>query len=183
MFSDNSREQVRAASDIVDVIGSYLPLKKAGANFVALCPFHKEKTPASTSILTARFSIASAAIKAAMFSGSSWNTRASIFLKPLRRLADRAKIPLEYEKAGLSNRSRSLKESLLQIHEQITNAGKMRWPTRLRRQIARDYLARNAACPPKRSNFFASVTRRIFGTTPSIGQKQRSDWLWSRKPG
>ena len=44
-FSDDTRERVRNANDIVDVIGSYLPLKRAGANFVALCPFHKEKTP------------------------------------------------------------------------------------------------------------------------------------------
>src|SRR6202020_3376465 len=40
-----TREQIRAANDIVDVIGGYLPLKRAGANFTALCPFHKEKTP------------------------------------------------------------------------------------------------------------------------------------------
>jgi len=45
LFSDNFREQVRAASDIVDVIGGYLPLKRAGTNFVTLCPFHKEKSP------------------------------------------------------------------------------------------------------------------------------------------
>ena len=38
-------EQVRHASDIVDVIGSYVPLKKAGAKFKALSPFNKEKTP------------------------------------------------------------------------------------------------------------------------------------------
>jgi DNA primase len=38
-------EQIAAASDIVEVIGSYFPLKRAGANFKALCPFHQEKTP------------------------------------------------------------------------------------------------------------------------------------------
>jgi DNA primase len=38
-------EQVRHASDIVDVIGSYVPLKKSGAKFKALSPFNKEKTP------------------------------------------------------------------------------------------------------------------------------------------
>jgi len=31
--------------DLVDLIGSYVPLKKTGANFVARCPFHAEKTP------------------------------------------------------------------------------------------------------------------------------------------
>jgi DNA primase len=38
-------EQIAAANDIAEVIGSYFPLKRAGANFKALCPFHQEKTP------------------------------------------------------------------------------------------------------------------------------------------
>jgi DNA primase len=38
-------EQVRHASDIVDVVGGYVPLKKSGAKFKALSPFQKEKTP------------------------------------------------------------------------------------------------------------------------------------------
>jgi DNA primase len=38
-------EQVLAATDIVDVIGQYLPLRRAGTGFLALCPFHHEKTP------------------------------------------------------------------------------------------------------------------------------------------
>lgn len=38
-------EQIAAANDIVEVIGSYFPLRRAGGNFKALCPFHQEKTP------------------------------------------------------------------------------------------------------------------------------------------
>ena len=41
-------EQIAAANDIVEVIGSYFPLKRAGASFKALCPFHQEKTPSFT---------------------------------------------------------------------------------------------------------------------------------------
>ncbi len=41
-------EQIAAANDIAEVIGSYFPLKRAGTNFKALCPFHQEKTPSFT---------------------------------------------------------------------------------------------------------------------------------------
>ncbi|MFN2477164.1 MAG: DNA primase [Chthoniobacterales bacterium] len=38
-------EQIAAANDIVEVVGSYFPLKRAGSAFKALCPFHQEKSP------------------------------------------------------------------------------------------------------------------------------------------
>ena len=44
-ISPETIEQVAAALNIVDVVGSYFPLKKSGVEFRALCPFHQEKTP------------------------------------------------------------------------------------------------------------------------------------------
>src|SRR3990170_4081073 len=37
--------RVREKIDIVSLISEYIPLKKTGRNFKALCPFHSEKTP------------------------------------------------------------------------------------------------------------------------------------------
>jgi DNA primase len=45
MIPQNIIEQVREASDIVNIIGEYVRLKKRGRNYLALCPFHTEKTP------------------------------------------------------------------------------------------------------------------------------------------
>ena len=44
-ISRETTEQILAATDIVDVIGGYIPVKRAGPSFKALCPFHNEKTP------------------------------------------------------------------------------------------------------------------------------------------
>jgi DNA primase len=38
-------EEVKARTDIVEVVGERVPLKKAGRNFKGLCPFHDERTP------------------------------------------------------------------------------------------------------------------------------------------
>jgi DNA primase len=42
---DDWVERVRAASDVVEVIGERVALKRVGRNWVGLCPFHKERTP------------------------------------------------------------------------------------------------------------------------------------------
>jgi DNA primase len=41
-------DELLTRSDIVDVIDSYVPLKKAGKDYKACCPFHEEKTPSFT---------------------------------------------------------------------------------------------------------------------------------------
>lgn len=44
-YSDDIIEEVRSRNDIVDVINSYVSLKKKGSDYSACCPFHNEKTP------------------------------------------------------------------------------------------------------------------------------------------
>jgi DNA primase len=142
LFSSATLEQIRAASDIVDVIGSYLPLKRAGANFTALCPFHKEKTPSFNVNPHKQIFHCFGCHKGGDVFTFVKEFENITFPEAVKRLADRAKIPLEYEQHPGEQQSRHLKDSLLQIHEQITQ----RWQNALANeaagQLARDYLGK-----------------------------------------
>src|SRR5208282_5162259 len=146
-FSSATLERIRAACDIVDVVGSYLPLKKAGANFVALCPFHKEKTP-SFSVNPHRqiFHCFGCHKGGDVFTFIKEYENIG-FVDAVRRLADRAKIPIEFDQSPGEQQSRHLKDQLLQIHEQIAQ----RWQNCLLNeaagQTARDYLAKRGVSP------------------------------------
>ena len=134
-------EQIRAASDIVDVIGAALPLKRAGSNFVALCPFHREKSP-SFNVNPHRqiFHCFGCHKGGDVFTFVREYENLS-FVDAVKRLAERANIPLEFENTPGHQQSRALKDTLLLMHEQICQ----RWQTALANdaagQIARDYLA------------------------------------------
>jgi DNA primase len=134
------REQIRAASDIVDVIGSYLPLKRAGTNFTALCPFHKEKSPSFNVNAQKQIFHCFGCHKGGDVFRFVMEYESIGFMDAVRRLAERAKIPLELENSPGAQASRHLKDQLLDIHNQLTT----RWQNCLANeaagQKARDYL-------------------------------------------
>src|SRR5690625_1441436 len=45
LIPETKIEEVRTASDVVDVVSNYVQLKRSGTNYFGLCPFHSEKTP------------------------------------------------------------------------------------------------------------------------------------------
>jgi DNA primase len=48
LISPNTIQQILGRIDILDVVGEFVKLKKRGANYLGLCPFHNEKTPSFT---------------------------------------------------------------------------------------------------------------------------------------
>ena len=141
-ISQSTLERVRSASDIVDVIGSYLPLKKNGANFTALCPFHKEKSPSFNVNAHRQIFHCFGCHKGGDVFTFVKDYENIGFLDAVRRLADRAKIPLESDQNPAEQQSRHLKDQLLEIHDKIAQ----RWQNCLLNetagQLAREYLTK-----------------------------------------
>ena len=149
LISPATLEQIRSASDIVDVIGSYVPLKRAGANFVALCPFHKEKSPSFNVNAQKQIFHCFGCHKGGDVFTFVKEFESIQFMDAVRRLAERAKIPLEMDNQPGQQQHRHLKDNLLQIHEQITQ----RWQNALANEAAgrsHAIILRNAAFPPRR---------------------------------
>ncbi len=48
MISQATIQQILSRIDIIEIIGSFVKLKKRGANYLGLCPFHNEKSPSFT---------------------------------------------------------------------------------------------------------------------------------------
>src|SRR5258706_13868875 len=48
MISQTTIQEILSRIDIIDIIGGFVRLKRRGANYLGLCPFHNEKTPSFT---------------------------------------------------------------------------------------------------------------------------------------
>ncbi len=116
----SSIEQVRLHSDIVETIGRYVPLKKVGGRFKALCPFHKEKTPSFQVDATKQlFHCFGCGAGGDVFSFVMQYENVD-FVEAARILADRA--GLEFNPKGMRGEgavARSEKSDLYALHEQL----------------------------------------------------------------
>ena len=120
-ISKDSVEKVLEATDIVDLIGSYIQVKKAGSAFRANCPFHNEKTPSFyITPSTQRFHCfgCGAGGNAINFVRDHENLP---FMDAVRKLASRAGIHLvEEESDPKADQSRRTRGRLLDIHREAT---------------------------------------------------------------
>lgn len=116
-ISEETIQRVAEANDIVEVIGSYFPLKRAGTSWRALCPFHREKTPS--------FHVNSQRQSYHCFGCGAGGTVFRFvmdyehvdFPTAVRRLAQRAGVPVVEEAGNVEDDQRhALRKRLLALH-------------------------------------------------------------------
>ncbi len=117
LISEETIQRVAEANDIVEVIGSYFPLKRAGTSLRALCPFHQEKSP-SFHVNPSRQSFhcfgcgAGGGVLRFVMDYEHVDFPAAV-----RRLAQRAGIPIIEDEGGADDdKNRGLRRRLLGLH-------------------------------------------------------------------
>ena len=182
-ISPATLERIRAASDIVDIIGAHLPLKKAGANFTALCPFHKEKSPSFNVNPHKQIFHCFGCHKGGDVFTFVKDYENIGFVDAVRRLAERAKIPLEFDNNPAAQESRHLKDQLLEIHEKIAQ----RWQNCLLNeaagQLARDYLAKRGVSEEAIKLFRLGAAPELWDDTVNWAKSKNYDLSLVEKAG
>ncbi len=117
---EETLQQVLAATDIVDLIGRSVRLRRAGTNFLGLCPFHNEKTPSfNVSPSRASYHCFGCGAGGNAFRFIMENEGLS-FTEAVKRLADAANIRIE-EEVWDANAEKAAKEraGLIRVHKEI----------------------------------------------------------------
>lgn len=110
------RNEIRNRLDVVELVGSYFPLRRTGQNFKACCPFHDEKTPSFVvSPQRQTFHCFGCGEKGTIFDFVMKMERVE-FREALELLADKAGVPLE-DDAEEGRARRSLRAELYRLHE------------------------------------------------------------------
>lgn len=109
-------EEIRQHTDIVDVVSEYVPLKKQGRNFFGLCPFHGEKTPSfSVSPEKQIFHCFGCKIGGNVYSFlmeiEGWS-----FLEAVQHLAEKANIELPQITLDTKRNGQSKQQEMLEMH-------------------------------------------------------------------
>src|ERR1017187_10510805 len=135
-------DQVRTATDIVKFVGDYVKLRKSGANYVGLCPFHQEKTPSfAVHPVKQIFHCFGCGVGGDVFKFVMLMDNLP-FPEALRRVAEKVGVHIE-ERAGEEtfDANTKLRASLMKLHEVAAKFFASQLGATVEGRMARAYLA------------------------------------------
>ena len=138
---DRTVEEIAFRTDIVELIGSRVTLKRAGSSYKGCCPFHQEKTPS--------FHVNPQRQTYHCFGCSAhgdvykflMETEGLDFVTAVRTLADRAGVTLEYEEDSTET---GFRKALFKLHSELASKYHLTLQKSDRAESARQYLKERA---------------------------------------
>jgi DNA primase len=141
-IKDASVDEVKAAADMVSVVSTRSPLRKAGARYVGRCPFHEERTPSfSVNAVDKLYYCFGCGAKGDLITFVR-ETEQLDFAGAIEWLADRFNVQIEYEETSPEQDARRRRrERLLEVLEAAASFyERYLWDSQAG-SLARDYLA------------------------------------------
>jgi DNA primase len=117
-FTEELLEQIRRESDIVGLISQYVTLKKSGQNYVALCPFHSEKTPSFTVSPTKQVFHCFGCHEGGDTLKFVMKMEGLTFPQAVRSIAEQLGIKLTIEKSAGTEPEQEEKQQLFKLHQE-----------------------------------------------------------------
>src|SRR5687767_4807187 len=129
VIKQSSVDQVKAAADMVEIVAARTQLRKVGARWTGRCPFHEERTPSFSVEAAEKLFYCHGCHKGGDLITFVRETEGLDFVGAIEWLADRYRIPLEYEETSPQvEAGRKRKERLLALLEQAaTYYGRTLW--------------------------------------------------------
>jgi DNA primase len=104
-------QELLARADIVEIVGRYVQLKKTGANFSGLCPFHGEKTPSFTVSPSKQFYHCFGCGKNGNAIGFLMDHTGAGFVETVHELAQQYGMPVPEDERSPAERARAAQET------------------------------------------------------------------------
>jgi DNA primase len=141
-IKDTTVEAVRQGADFVAVIEERTPLRKAGARLIGRCPFHEERTPSFSINPVDKLYYCHGCHKGGDMIGFVRDTQGLDFVGAVEWLAERFRIPIEYEESspGEDARRDRRKRLLALLDDAASFYERYLWDSPAG-SFARDYLA------------------------------------------
>ncbi|MGE5436920.1 MAG: DNA primase [Syntrophothermus sp.] len=102
---ENIIEEVRSSTNIVDIIGEAISIKKRGRNYIGLCPFHSEKTPSFTVSEDKQIYHCFGCHSGGNVFSFLMNYEKISYLEAVQELASRLGITIEYDKGNFNKQN------------------------------------------------------------------------------
>lgn len=172
------KEEVRARTDIVEIIGGYTRLKRSGKNWTGLCPFHADKNPSfNVSPETQSYRCWSCGEKGDVFT-FVMKKESLDFVQALEKLAKQAGIA--FERRGSNPQVTSEKEQMRELNRMAVQFFQERLAVSAE---AKAYLAQRAILKPTQEQFEIGFAANEWEGLTFYLQRRKADLLLAAKIG
>ncbi|MBI9108717.1 MAG: DNA primase [Spirochaetales bacterium] len=140
-MSNNEREEINSKLNIIDIVSTHLTLKRAGARYVGLCPFHNEKTPSFTVTPEKNLFYCYGCHKGGTIFDFVMEMENMDFPQALKFLADKAGVELggrHKEDSG----DRKIRDALKELYRRVSGSFQYILINKPEAETARDYLVK-----------------------------------------